>query len=59
MTALCEITPENKLRFNFHPGQWRAWQSLKRFILVLAGTQSGKTSFGPARLGAIKGLHPG
>lgn len=36
-----------KLRFNFHPGQMRAWESLKRFILVLAGTQGGKTSWGP------------
>lgn len=36
-----------KLQFNPHPGQWRAWQSQKRFILVLAGTQSGKTSFAP------------
>jgi hypothetical protein len=47
MTALYEVTPEKKLRFHPHPGQWRAWESLKRFILVLAGTQSGKTSFGP------------
>lgn len=30
-----------------HPGQWQAWQSLKRFILVLAGTGGGKTAFGP------------
>jgi hypothetical protein len=48
--ALCEVTPEKKLRFNFHPGQYRAWQSPKRFVLVLAGTQGGKTSFGPAWL---------
>lgn len=38
---------EGRLRLNLHRGQWRAWQSEKRFILVLAGTQSGKTSFGP------------
>jgi hypothetical protein len=36
-----------KLRLHFHPGQWRAWQSERRFVVVLAGTQSGKTSFGP------------
>lgn len=30
-----------------HPGQRRAYRSRKRFILVLAGTQGGKTSFGP------------
>jgi hypothetical protein len=35
------------LRYNFHAGQMRAWHSPKRFVLVLAGTQSGKTSFGP------------
>lgn len=35
------------LRYNFHTGQWRAWESKKRFPIVLAGTQGGKTSFGP------------
>jgi hypothetical protein len=30
-----------------HPGQLRAWDSTKRWILVLAGSQSGKTSWGP------------
>lgn len=35
------------LRFNFHPGQYRAWRSRKRFVVVLAGTQGGKTSWGP------------
>jgi hypothetical protein len=30
-----------------HPGQQRAWDSEKRFVVVLAGTQGGKTSFGP------------
>ena len=30
-----------------HPGQSRAWDSVKRFIAIIAGTQSGKTSFGP------------
>jgi len=30
-----------------HPGQQRAWDSTKRFVTVLAGTQGGKTSFGP------------
>ena len=32
---------------NFHPGQLRAWDSQARVVLVLAGAQSGKTSFGP------------
>jgi len=44
---LTEITKDGRLRLNFHRGQWRAWQSTRRFIAVLAGTQSGKTSFGP------------
>jgi len=30
-----------------HEGQWRAWQSDKRFVVMLAGTQGGKTSFLP------------
>ena len=37
----------NKYTTRFHPGQVRAWKSEKRFIVVLAGTQSGKTSWGP------------
>lgn len=36
-----------RLKLNFHRGQWKAWQSDRRFVLVLAGTQGGKTSFGP------------
>lgn len=39
-SALWEVV-NDKLRFHFHPGQWRAWQSTKRFVLVLAGTQGG------------------
>lgn len=34
-------------RLNFHPGQERAWRSTRRFVVVLAGTQGGKTSFFP------------
>lgn len=36
-----------KLQFNLHPGQTAAWESSARVILVLAGSQGGKTSFGP------------
>ena len=36
-----------KLTLNFHPGQSKAWYSQRRFIVVLAGTQSGKTCFTP------------
>ena len=30
-----------------HPGQRRAWDSTRRFVVVLAGSQSGKTSSAP------------
>jgi hypothetical protein len=30
-----------------HKYQWRAWNSLARFVFILAGTQGGKTSFLP------------
>lgn len=30
-----------------HEGQRRAWDSLKRFVFMLAGKQSGKTIYGP------------
>jgi hypothetical protein len=36
-----------KLRTVLHAGQTRAWDSKKRFVFVIAGTQSGKTSFVP------------
>lgn len=42
-----EITPEGRLRYNFHPGQWRAWESEKRYVVILAGSQGGKTVMGP------------
>lgn len=42
-------TVENgEIVLQFHPNQWRAWDSLKRIVAVIAGTQAGKTSFGPA-----------
>ena len=50
MTAAADfisVTTGQRLRWNLHPGQWRAWISLARIVLVLAGTQGGKTSFGP------------
>jgi len=31
----------------FHAGQTKAWDSERRFIAIIAGTQSGKTVFGP------------
>ncbi len=35
------------MHLRLHPGQKRAWFSDRRFVCVLAGTQGGKTSFGP------------
>jgi hypothetical protein len=45
--GLYTIDSAGDLALNMHKGQARAWLSEKRFIFVLAGTQSGKTSFGP------------
>lgn len=36
-----------KKTYLLHPGQRRAFNSTARFVLLLAGTQSGKTFFGP------------
>lgn len=49
-TDLVELreTPDGlKLRYNLHVGQAKAWRSTAQIVLVLAGSQSGKTSFGP------------
>ncbi len=41
-------TPEKvQYRTRMHAGQGKAWRSDARFVVVLAGTQSGKTSWGP------------
>lgn len=42
-----KLLPDGGLSLEFHPGQWAAWDSTARFIFVLAGTQGGKTSWGP------------
>lgn len=49
MTAAHDLTEvhNGRLKVHLHPGQWRAWNSTARHVLVMAGTQSGKTSFGP------------
>ena len=44
---LFEVQESGKLELNFHSGQRKAWKSDKQKIFVLAGTQSGKTTFGP------------
>lgn len=47
---LWTIDDNGKLRIEFHPGQTQAWDSEKRKIFIVAGTQSGKTSFVPVWL---------
>lgn len=47
MRDLVDVTPDGALRLHMHRGQWRAWRSERRVVAVLAGTQSGKTSWGP------------
>lgn len=47
MPDLMEVRPDGKMVLNFHAGQAQAWESLRRFVCVLAGTQGGKTEFGP------------
>jgi hypothetical protein len=49
VTPFCERIGD-KLRFNFHMGQDRAWASEKRFVALFCGTQSGKTCFEPVWL---------
>lgn len=41
------VTRSGRLRFRYHAGQEQAMKSRARFILVLAGLQSGKTVLGP------------
>lgn len=36
-----------RLRLRLHKGQTKAWRSNRRFVFIIAGTQGGKTSFGP------------
>jgi hypothetical protein len=49
-TSVYEVDPSGVLTLNLHQGQQRAFWADERFVLILAGTQSGKTSIGPAWL---------
>lgn len=42
-----ELTSDGTLQYHFHAGQLRAWNAVGRFVVVLSGTQGGKTTFGP------------
>ncbi len=39
------VTRKDKLILALHPGQSQAWDSLKRFVFIFSGAQSGKTEF--------------
>jgi hypothetical protein len=43
---LAEVVGD-RIRVHLHPGQTKAWDSQRRFVFVIAGTQGGKTSFLP------------
>lgn len=47
VAVLREISGEGKLMVNFHKGQTAGWLSKARVVGMLAGSQGGKTSFGP------------
>lgn len=49
-STVYQITEDGDLTLNLHAGQQRAYWADERFVLILAGTQSGKTSIGPAWL---------
>lgn len=49
-TELREYLPDGGLRLNLHYGQVKAWNSLKRIVAIISGTQGGKTSFMPSWL---------
>lgn len=57
--TLDPINGKISLDFSHHRGQARAWKSSARFIFVIAGTQGGKTSFGPWWLWREIGLKGG
>ncbi len=47
LPSLIEIDDDGTLHVNFHEGQSRTWESKARFTAMFAGSQGGKTSFGP------------
>lgn len=45
--GIWRIEQNGKLHLQFHSGQAQAWDSHRRFVAVISGTQGGKTSFAP------------
>jgi hypothetical protein len=50
MKELLTIADGGKAKLHLHKGQREAWKSKRRFVFIIAGTQSGKTSYGPWHL---------
>lgn len=46
-SELYKLSSDGRARFTLHKGQAQAWRSKRRFTFVVAGNQSGKTSFVP------------
>jgi len=44
---LYQVDEDGKLSLRFHPGQTRVWESIRPFVFVLGGRQSGKTALLP------------
>lgn len=44
---LISINAQGVAELNLHAGQAAVWESVARFVLMLSGSQGGKTSFGP------------
>ena len=42
-----EFLPNGEMRLNLHEGQTRGWESEKRFVILQASVQWGKTCLGP------------
>jgi hypothetical protein len=47
MTSLYSVSGDGRAQLKLHSGQQQVWDSRVRFTFMVAGTQSGKTAFGP------------
>ena len=47
MNSLYDVSPTGEMTVRLHEGQLRAWNSRKRIVAIVAGSQGGKTSFAP------------
>lgn len=47
MSSLYTVSPDGQMTVGLHEGQLRAWNSRRRIVAIVAGSQGGKTSFAP------------